>query len=556
MKIIIPMSGFGERFRAAGYDIPKPLINVQNKPMIGHIVDMFDVASDDFIFICNEDHIQNKKFKMIDTIIKFCPKAKIVSIKPHKLGPVHALLQVNDLVDDDEEIVVNYADFTCYWDWALFKKHIQKSNIDASIVAYKGFHPHSLGKTNYAYMKIKDGFVYDIQEKQPFTNNRMDEYAASGTFYFRKASDYKKALSYTVDKNLTVGGEYYLSLSYKYYFENSKKVSVYPLQHFMQWGTPEDVSEYNYWSSLFDSISDSSRDKEYFNHKNLIYDGSKIILAAGAGKRFHDFSEKPKPFIEVSGRPMMFQSSASLPKFRNTYFSLLQEDVKHLNNMTLINSGLIKIKSLTQGQAKTANESFKQIKSKHQNNSFILFGSCDNALVYSQDDLKSYIDKVDFDILVFGAKSYPSAIRDPNQYGWIIADDGYQIREVLVKKEPDNVDQTPIVTGSFLFKNESVFNDVMMDYLNSTDTVNKEYYLDSSINTAIKKGYKCVFYNADYFICWGTPNDLKTFEYWQSCFHKWNAHKYSIENDRYFNNQELSSYINRIYNFNDNPYSL
>jgi len=31
MKIIIPMSGFGERFRLAGYTMPKPLIEIDGK---------------------------------------------------------------------------------------------------------------------------------------------------------------------------------------------------------------------------------------------------------------------------------------------------------------------------------------------------------------------------------------------------------------------------------------------------------------------------------------------------------------------------------------------
>ena len=41
MQIIIPMSGFGERFRAAGYAVPKPLIEVDGKTIIQHVVEMF-----------------------------------------------------------------------------------------------------------------------------------------------------------------------------------------------------------------------------------------------------------------------------------------------------------------------------------------------------------------------------------------------------------------------------------------------------------------------------------------------------------------------------------
>ena len=52
MQIVIPMSGFGERFRRAGYSVPKPLIEVEGKPMIGHVIDMFP-GETDFVFICN-----------------------------------------------------------------------------------------------------------------------------------------------------------------------------------------------------------------------------------------------------------------------------------------------------------------------------------------------------------------------------------------------------------------------------------------------------------------------------------------------------------------------
>ena len=58
LQIIIPMSGFGERFRQAGYSIPKPLIEIESKPIIAHVIDMFP-GENDFIFICNQEHLNN-----------------------------------------------------------------------------------------------------------------------------------------------------------------------------------------------------------------------------------------------------------------------------------------------------------------------------------------------------------------------------------------------------------------------------------------------------------------------------------------------------------------
>ena len=64
MQIIIPMSGFGERFRSAGYDTPKPLIEVDGKPIIEHIVEMFP-GNTNFIFIKTSTEIGRKNKEVI-----------------------------------------------------------------------------------------------------------------------------------------------------------------------------------------------------------------------------------------------------------------------------------------------------------------------------------------------------------------------------------------------------------------------------------------------------------------------------------------------------------
>ena len=61
--------------------------------------------------------------------------------------------------------------------------------------------------------------------------------------------------------------------------------------------------------------------------------------------------------------------------------------------------------------------------------------------------------------------------------------------------------------------------------------INGEYYVDTAINDAISLGLRCVIFEIDYYICWGTPNDLRTFEYWQSWFNGWKSHPYKLEKD-------------------------
>ena len=112
------MSGFGERFKRAGYKIPKPLIEVEGKPIISHVIDMFP-GEKNFIFICNKEHLEKTDMEKI--LKRYSEEGKIVPINPHKKGPVFAVNQALDYINDEESAIINYCDFSCYWDFEKFK---------------------------------------------------------------------------------------------------------------------------------------------------------------------------------------------------------------------------------------------------------------------------------------------------------------------------------------------------------------------------------------------------------------------------------------------------
>ena len=107
MQIIIPMSGFGERFRKAGYAVPKPLIPVDGKPIIQHVVEMFPGEAD-FLFICSQEHLDEPAYRMAETLRRIAPNGRIFGIPPHKKGPISAVLQARDLVKPGQPVYVNY----------------------------------------------------------------------------------------------------------------------------------------------------------------------------------------------------------------------------------------------------------------------------------------------------------------------------------------------------------------------------------------------------------------------------------------------------------------
>ncbi|MEM7041797.1 MAG: NTP transferase domain-containing protein [Pseudomonadota bacterium] len=524
-QVIIPMSGFGERFRRAGYTIPKPLIPVHGKPIIQHVVEMFPGVAD-VIFICNRDHLDDPSFKMHQTLDAICPDGQVVAIEPHKLGPVHAMLQAEAAIDPERPTVINYCDFTCYWDFAHFRDVVTSADWDGAIPAYTGFHPHMLGSTNYAYVREQGGVVLDIQEKQPFTDQPMSEYASSGTYYFRSGG---MALDYcrrTVEADMTLGGEYYASLVYKPMLDDGRRILVYPLQHFMQWGTPEDLADYQRWSDGFERLCDD--EGELARHA-----GTVMVPMAGAGSRFvKDGYLDPKPLIPVSGQPMAVQATRDLPESERRLFVQrrdlpVRERVEKALTRAFDNAEVSLLDQLTDGQARTCLLAMDEVDPEEP----LTIGACDNGVLYDPHQFQKLMAEPEIDVIVWVTRGHPNAARDPEMYGWIAADGGH-ITGVSVKEPLDDPQSDPVIIGTFTFKRASDFNAAAERMFERGGRINGEFYVDSCIEDAIALGLNCVIFEVDAYLSWGTPDELRSFEYWQSCFHKWPSHPYRLERDR------------------------
>lgn len=250
MKVIIPMAGSGNRFVQKGYDLPKPLIFVNGKRIIEYILESFD-AKDEVIFICNEAHLEQTDMRNILTTLR--PEAKIVSIPPHKLGPVHSLKAVYDLMSDDEEIFVSYCDNPFIWNYDDFKRHLEEKNLDGCIITHSGFHPHSLNSTKMAFLKVDGDLLVEIKEKACYTNNHLEEHASTGAYYFKRGKQLKQYCDELMAKNINHNGEYYVTLVYNLLVKDSLRIGYYDTPFVTVFGTPEEVESFEAWNTILKS---------------------------------------------------------------------------------------------------------------------------------------------------------------------------------------------------------------------------------------------------------------------------------------------------------------
>ena len=159
--------------------------------------------------------------------------------------------------------------------------------------------------------------------KKPFTDNRMNEYASNGTYYFKNGFIMEKYFQKLMNLQLKVKNEYYVSMVYNLLVEDKLKVNIFEIQKMLQWGTPYDLEIYNGWSKYF-SVKKQLQ-QQYEDKQNITL----ILPLAGKGSRFvKEGYKNPKPLINVDGLPMIVSAVKSLPKTSKQVFICLEEHLK------------------------------------------------------------------------------------------------------------------------------------------------------------------------------------------------------------------------------------
>lgn len=252
MKIIIPMTGYGSRFVAAGYKDLKPFIKVDGKPMIEWIVKEMYPGEEDFLFVCRRQHLEENP-QMEKTLKNIAPKACIYGVEQWvKKGPVYDVMRAAESIEDEEECIINYCDFYMDWDYEKFKEQVTQRKCAGSIPCYSGFHPHLLKEKNvYASCKVDENDnLIEIKEKYSFEKDKMMARHSPGVYYFKSGAILKKYCQKLIENGPEINGEYYASLPYNYMVADGLQVWV-PVNvgKFCQWGTPEDLQDYLFWTN-------------------------------------------------------------------------------------------------------------------------------------------------------------------------------------------------------------------------------------------------------------------------------------------------------------------
>ena len=231
LNVLVPMAGAGSRFAQQGYTFPKPLIEVNGKPMIQLVVENLNIEAH-YIFIVQEEHYIKYNLKYLLNLI--APGCDIVQVNGITEGAACSTLLAKDYINNDSPLVMANSDQYIEWNSNECMYAFTADEIDGGIVTFEASHP------KWSYAKVgSDGFVSEVAEKKVISNE-----ATVGVYYWKHGSDYVRYAEEMIEKNIRVNNEFYVCPVFNQAIEDNKKIKVKRVNKMWGIGTPEDLDTF------------------------------------------------------------------------------------------------------------------------------------------------------------------------------------------------------------------------------------------------------------------------------------------------------------------------
>lgn len=235
LDIVITMAGLGSRFRKAGFNVPKYMIEVKGKTLFEwsliSLQPFYEIAST-FIFIVLKD-------KAEDVLLFINKKCKLLGIKKYNIVCI-------DRLTDGQASTALLA--SKYWnlDHSLLiyniDTYIEPSGVNPNSIRGDGFIPcfNALGN-HWSFAKLgENGKVIEVREKE-----RISDHCTVGAYYFKSCRLFSELYDryYKTNGNLEKGEKYVAPLynemikdGYNVYITDIDSSLVHVL------GTPEELT--------------------------------------------------------------------------------------------------------------------------------------------------------------------------------------------------------------------------------------------------------------------------------------------------------------------------
>jgi dTDP-glucose pyrophosphorylase len=238
MNFVIPMAGAGGRFKKAGYEKPKMLLEAHSKTLLEWSVDSLPLEiCTNLVFIGLKEH--REKYNLGSFIKEKYNKYNLNFLWLDNItrGQAETVYKAKDLIDLDTDLVVFNIDTFFISD--TLKKNLLKNNIDGVLGAFES------KEDRFSYAKLDEkGYVKETAEKIVISN-----YALTGLYHFKYPRDFFNICQKHIENNILYKNEFYIAPMYNELIKQGKKFIIDIAKEHWILGTPNEykvfLNEFN-----------------------------------------------------------------------------------------------------------------------------------------------------------------------------------------------------------------------------------------------------------------------------------------------------------------------
>lgn len=487
LNILLLLAGQSSFFSKEEFIFPRPLIEINGKSMIQHVIE--NLASirgpKKFIFVVNDEDCRKHH---LDNVLRLLTdkNTEIVRVSGETNGALCSALLAIEHIDDAVPLIIANADQIIETDLNEIINHFQEAHADGAVACFETVHPR------WSYVRFdQQRHIIEAAEKRP-----ISKHAIAGLYYFASGQDFVAAGMESIKKAAHVNGAYYVSGVLNELILKQKNLVAYHLdpECYHTLYSPQKIEEYQ--KKMSHTTPTTAKKIQV------------IIPMAGDGSRFSAAGYTlPKPFIDINGRPMIARVLDNLHLENAHYILIARKEHLAANRATVdfLKSRypvtFVEIEKGTEGAVCTLLHARAYIDNEHP----LLIANCDQIVDFS---MRSFIDNCfergfDGSILTFFDEE-----RNPK---WSFAKTDAR-GLVLEVKEKDPISDYATV-GIYLFAKGCDFVDAAVDMIARNDRFNGEFYTCPVFNYALRNHKKIGTYEISTTAMHGigTPEDLSRY---------------------------------------------
>lgn len=227
MHAIIPVAGIGTRLRPFTHTLPKVLVNVAGKPILGHILDSLVAQG-----VTSATIITGYKGDLVEDYVRTTYTLNVTFVEQEEmLGLGHAIWIARESLHD-EPVLIILGDTVFDVDLNVLKTS-QFSSLGVKFVD---------DPRRFGVVLEEGGFVSRLVEKP---ETLVSNLAIVGLYFIRRPAELRSALETLISKDMQSKGEFQLTDALQLMVDAGEKFTTFSVDGWYDCGKPETLLQTN-----------------------------------------------------------------------------------------------------------------------------------------------------------------------------------------------------------------------------------------------------------------------------------------------------------------------